>query len=86
MVIIVMLKNDRIPTPGPTEPPGCAADDECGSTEICRNRQCLDPCAILNPCAPNAECQVGAIGFFIHVFLAINLFLCIYYYHDGLLI
>ncbi|KAK7075251.1 hypothetical protein SK128_022665 [Halocaridina rubra] len=45
-------------TPRPTEPPGCSADDECGPTELCRNRQCLDPCAILNPCSPNAECQV----------------------------
>ncbi|KAK8736180.1 hypothetical protein OTU49_004861, partial [Cherax quadricarinatus] len=42
----------------PTVEPGCTTDDECPPTEVCRNRQCLDPCAVLNPCAPNAECQV----------------------------
>lgn len=45
-------------TLGPTERPGCTTDDECPPREVCRNRQCLEPCSVLNPCAPNAECQV----------------------------
>ena len=45
-------------TLGPTERPGCTADDKCSPREVCRNRQCLNPCTELNPCARNAECQV----------------------------
>ncbi|KAG7155063.1 Neurogenic locus Notch protein-like 2, partial [Homarus americanus] len=44
--------------PEPTEAPGCTTNDECGPSEVCRNRLCLDPCVVVNPCAPSAECQV----------------------------
>ena len=33
-------------------------DDECPDYAACRNRQCINPCAILDPCAPLATCQV----------------------------
>lgn len=49
-------------TLGPTEVAGCTTDDECPPREMCRNRQCLEPCSVLNPCAPSAECQVCYIA------------------------
>ncbi|XP_047739044.1 uncharacterized protein LOC108675679 isoform X2 [Hyalella azteca] len=42
----------------PRDPAGCTSDDECGVSEVCRNRQCLDLCSVLKPCAPEAICEV----------------------------
>ena len=37
---------------------GCSSDDECASTQACRNRGCVNPCAYDDPCSSNAECSV----------------------------
>ena len=38
---------------------GCSSDDECPFTMACRNRACVNPCAVDNPCSSNAECTVN---------------------------
>ena len=42
----------------PPEPVGCSSDSECGSSQACRNRQCINPCHSEDPCAPSAICSV----------------------------
>ena len=37
---------------------GCSSDDECATTQACRNRGCVNPCAYDDPCSSNAECSV----------------------------
>jgi len=49
----------------PKDDPGCRRDDDCPFGKVCRNAQCLDPCADINPCAPNAMCDVSSV-IFIH--------------------
>ena len=39
---------------------GCSSDDECAFTQACRNRACVNPCAVDNPCARTAECTANA--------------------------
>ena len=38
---------------------GCSSDDECAFTQACRNRACVNPCAVDNPCARTAECTAN---------------------------
>ena len=38
---------------------GCSSNDECASSQACRNRGCVNPCAYDNPCSANAECTVN---------------------------
>ena len=38
---------------------GCSSDDECAFTQACRNRACINPCALENPCSSSAECTVS---------------------------
>ena len=38
---------------------GCSSDDECASTQACRNRGCVNPCAYDDPCGTNAQCTVN---------------------------
>ena len=37
---------------------GCDADDDCPDYTSCRNRRCINPCAVDKPCAPTANCRV----------------------------
>jgi hypothetical protein len=37
---------------------GCSSDNECGFTQACRNRACVNPCAYDSPCSSTAECTV----------------------------
>ena len=37
---------------------GCSSDDECASSQACRNRGCVNPCAYDDPCGSNAQCSV----------------------------
>ena len=39
---------------------GCSSDDECPFTQACRNRACVNPCAVDNPCSSTAECTVNS--------------------------
>jgi len=43
-----------------TEPvvEGCSTNDECPDYNACKNRKCINPCAIRDPCAPLATCRV----------------------------
>ena len=34
---------------------GCSSDEECASSQACRNRACVNPC-IDSPCGNSAEC------------------------------
>ena len=38
---------------------GCSSDDECASSQACRNRGCINPCAFDDPCSSNAQCSVN---------------------------
>merc|ERR1711892_961288 len=42
----------------PRPEPGCKSNSECGDREICRDRNCINPCIVANPCATNAVCDV----------------------------
>ena len=37
---------------------GCSSDNECASSQACRNRACVNPCSVDNPCGTSAECTV----------------------------
>ena len=37
---------------------GCDANDDCPEYTSCRNRKCINPCAVDKPCAPTANCRV----------------------------
>ena len=37
---------------------GCDNNNECPSHTACRNRLCINPCALDDPCASNAICRV----------------------------
>ena len=37
---------------------GCSSDDECASSQACRNRACVNPCAFDDPCSSTAQCNV----------------------------
>lgn len=39
---------------------GCTNDFECTDTQICVQRECVDPCLFENPCGANAECMAKA--------------------------
>ena len=58
----LMLTNEKfflvgLPVP-PEVPVGCASDDDCPEYTACRNRKCINPCALDKPCAPSAICKV----------------------------
>lgn len=40
------------------EEPGCKSNDECGPTEACIHKICINPCTAANPCAISAHCEV----------------------------
>ncbi|CAH2002982.1 unnamed protein product [Acanthoscelides obtectus] len=40
----------------PHEEPGCKSNSDCGSTETCLNRLCINPCVIGHPCDTSALC------------------------------
>ena len=45
----------------PTDPGlivGCDSNDDCPDYTSCRNRKCINPCAVDKPCAPSALCKV----------------------------
>ena len=37
---------------------GCSSDEECASSQACRNRACVNPCSVDNPCGSSADCTV----------------------------
>ena len=37
---------------------GCDGDNDCPDYNACRNRKCINPCAVDKPCAPSAICKV----------------------------
>ena len=37
---------------------GCESNDDCPDYTSCRNRKCINPCAVDKPCAPSALCKV----------------------------
>ena len=37
---------------------GCESNDDCPDYTSCRNRKCINPCAVDKPCAPTANCRV----------------------------
>ena len=37
---------------------GCSSDDECASSQACRNRACVNPCSYDDPCSSTAQCSV----------------------------
>lgn len=42
----------------PLKDAGCTKNDDCGPSETCQNRNCVNPCANGNPCDRSAECRV----------------------------
>lgn len=36
----------------------CKISDDCGPTQACLNRFCVNPCTVGNPCAITAQCEV----------------------------
>ena len=46
----------------PVQPPdvivGCRTDRDCPDFTACKNRKCINPCALRDPCARNALCRV----------------------------
>lgn len=40
----------------PSKDAGCTSNDDCPSTETCRNHNCVNPCSNGSPCARTAEC------------------------------
>ena len=38
---------------------GCRTDSECPLDKACRNRDCINPCAVDKPCGTNADCLVS---------------------------
>ena len=46
-----------LPT-GPVVTVGCDSNDDCPDYTSCRNRKCINPCAVDKPCAPSALCKV----------------------------
>ena len=37
---------------------GCSSDNECPSSQACRNRACINPCSFDDPCSSTAQCSV----------------------------
>lgn len=37
----------------------CLLDTECGTLEVCRSGQCINPCEQPQACGMNAECIIG---------------------------
>lgn len=46
-----------IPVTEATLAAGCASDYECPDHAACRDRLCINPCAVNDPCAKNAFCK-----------------------------
>ena len=59
---MIFMSNRPFILVGLPEPPelsvGCSSDDDCPEYTACRNRKCINPCAVDEPCAPTAICKV----------------------------
>ena len=55
---MITINIAAIPSVQPPLKPGCSTNQDCPSHTVCRNRQCLNPCAYDDPCAKNAFCKV----------------------------
>ena len=58
MIFIGVIFQNSIFIAAPIEI-GCSSNDECASTQACRNRGCVNPCAYDDPCGSNAQCTVS---------------------------
>ena len=48
-----------LPVTQPVLENGCSDDNDCPDYTACRNRLCINPCAVDDPCAPSAKCLVS---------------------------